>query len=56
MTEGNLYYTEAEIMARHPEAERIAGTMRLVDVPDTDDERQAPYETMRRPPRNFRPE
>jgi hypothetical protein len=56
MRDGKLYYTEAEILARHPEAERIAGTMRLVDVPETDEERQAADETMRRPARNFRPE
>lgn len=55
MTDGKLYYTEAEILARHPEAERIAGTLRLVDVPETDEERQAAADCMKRPVRDFLP-
>jgi hypothetical protein len=54
MLAGKIHYTEAEIRARHPEAERVPGSMILVEVPETDAEREALYEATRRPPKEFR--
>jgi hypothetical protein len=56
MVPGSVHYTEAEMRERHPEAERIPGSMIPVEVPETDAERQAAYEAMRRQPRNFKPD
>lgn len=56
MMDGKVYYTEAEIRATHPEAERVPGSGKLVDVPETDAEREAAFQSMCRAPRNFRPE
>jgi len=56
MLAGKVYYTESEIKLVHPEAERIPGSMGLVDEPETDQERQAAVQSTRRQSRNFRPE
>jgi hypothetical protein len=55
MTPGKVHYTEAEIRARHPEAERVPGSMIIVEVPETDAERDAIHESFRRPPKDFHP-
>lgn len=55
MTAGKVHYTEEEIKARHPEAERVPGTMILVEAPETEEEQQAAQNAMRRAPRDFKP-
>jgi hypothetical protein len=40
-TTTRVHFTEAEIRREHPEAERVDGSRILVDVPDTEEERQA---------------
>lgn len=56
MVAGKVHYTADEIKARHPEAQPVPGSMKVVDVPETEAEWDAVYEAMRRQPRNFRPE
>jgi hypothetical protein len=56
MTAGKVHYTADEIKATHPEAEPVPGSMKLVDIPETDEEWEAVYEATRRPQRNFKPD
>jgi hypothetical protein len=56
MRPGKLYYTAEEIMALHPEAEPVPGSMKVFQYPETDEERAAQYQAMSRPPKDFRPE
>jgi hypothetical protein len=56
MTPGRVHYTAEEIKATHPEAEPVPGSMKEIEVPETESEWEAVYEAMRRPERNFRPE
>ncbi len=56
MVNGKMLLTWDEVSREHPEAVKIPGTMTLVDVPQTQEERDAAYEFNRRPPHNFRPE
>ena len=55
MSAGRVHYTEDEIRAQHPEAERVPDTMIVVEVPETDEEREAAQSCMKRVPRDFRP-
>jgi hypothetical protein len=56
MTPGKVHYAAEEIKATHPEAEPVPGSMKVIEVPETDSEWEAAYEAMRRQPHNFRPE
>ncbi len=56
MVTGTVHYTDSEIRARHPEAQRVDSSMIVVEVPETPAEIEAAYEAMRRPPRNVRPD
>jgi hypothetical protein len=38
MVAGKVLYSEAEIRERHPEAEKVPGTMKLVELPETEEE------------------
>jgi hypothetical protein len=38
---GKVHYTEEEIKARHPEAQKVPHTMKLVEVPETKEELEA---------------
>jgi hypothetical protein len=40
-TTTRIPYTEEGIRREHPEAERVPGSMKLVEVPETDEEREA---------------
>lgn len=40
-TTSRAHFTEAEIRREHPEAERVDGSRIEVELPDTDQERQA---------------
>lgn len=55
MVDGKLYYTEAEIRARHPEAVSIEGSMKVFEVPETPEEIAAAERSITRAPnREFR--
>lgn len=54
-TTTKAHFTEDEIRREHPEAKRI-GPAVVEQLPETDDERAAAYEAMRRPAKSFRPE
>lgn len=40
-TTTRAHFTEAEIRAQHPEAERIDASRRVVELPDTEEELEA---------------
>lgn len=40
-TTTRAHFTEAEIRREHPDAERVDASRILVELPDTDEERQA---------------
>lgn len=56
MVKGKLYYTEAEIKAIHPEAELIPGSGKIFEYAETEEEKNAAYQAMSRPGKNFLPE
>lgn len=55
MVKGKVHYSEEEIRKTHPEAEKIPGTMKIVEYPETEEERKAAYRAMSRQPKDCEP-
>jgi hypothetical protein len=54
-TTTKIRYTEEAIRREHPEATRIEGSLKVHEIPETEEEKQAAYEALRRPQRDFKP-